>query len=360
MMRRIFSLFVYGAIAALAASQAHAGEAALLLEEPFGHFGVINPTGHAAVYLSDVCAETPTELRRCGPGESGAVLSRYHRIGGYDWLAVPLIPYLYAVDDPSEIPDSADLKLEATLRDRYRRAHLMALVPDDPVKDFPEGEWTQLIGAAYDRRIYGFAIETRQQQDDALIAGFNARANVGHFNLFFNNCANFAADILNFYYPHSIHRNFIADVGIMTPKQTARSLVKYSKRHSDLDSAAFLIPQVPGVIHRSTPVNGVVESLVKSKKYVLPLAYLHPAIVGTLVIAYLGNGRFQPDSHADIFDPAIDLKPGLTIEQNAEMAGSLTAFEMNLEPATTSFEERAKSATLGANDAAVGVIAAEK
>ena len=42
------------------------------------------------------------------------------------------------------------------------------------------------------------------------------------------------------------------------------------------------------------------------------------------------------------------------------MAGSLTAFEMNLEPATTSFEERAKSATLGANDAAVGVIAAEK
>jgi hypothetical protein len=29
---------------------------------------------------------------------------------------------------------------------------------------------------------------------------------------------------------------------------------------------------VPGSIARSTPVDGVIESLVKSKKYVLPLA----------------------------------------------------------------------------------------
>ena len=34
-------------------------------------------TGHAAVYLSGVCAETPLVLRRCGPGETGVVLSRY-------------------------------------------------------------------------------------------------------------------------------------------------------------------------------------------------------------------------------------------------------------------------------------------
>jgi len=38
-------------------------DAALLMEEPYGLFGGINPTGHAAIYLNNVCAETPTRLR---------------------------------------------------------------------------------------------------------------------------------------------------------------------------------------------------------------------------------------------------------------------------------------------------------
>ena len=61
-------------------------------------FGAFNPTGHAAVYLNHVCAETPTELRMCRTGEYGVVISRYHKIDGYDWIAIPLIPYLYAVN----------------------------------------------------------------------------------------------------------------------------------------------------------------------------------------------------------------------------------------------------------------------
>src|SRR5690348_9029656 len=67
----------------------------LFLDEPYGTFGGMNPTGHAAVYFSNICAARPTQLRRCNEGERGVVISRYHRVGGYDWLAVPLIPYLY-------------------------------------------------------------------------------------------------------------------------------------------------------------------------------------------------------------------------------------------------------------------------
>ena len=144
----------------------------------------MTPTGHAAIYLSDVCAESPTSLRPCMPGENGVVLSRYHHIDGYDWIAIPLIPYLYAVDDVSQIPARADLGLETRLRDRYRREHLMDLVPDDPKKEIPGGEWVQLIGSAYDRRIYGYAVATSREQDDALIADFNDRANKSHFNFF--------------------------------------------------------------------------------------------------------------------------------------------------------------------------------
>src|ERR1700753_3850385 len=103
--------------------RAHA-DAALLMEEPFGQFGAFNPTGHAAIYLNHVCAETPTKLRACRPGEAGAVISRYHKIDGYDWLAVPLVPYLYAVERVEDVPVTADAKLEASLRNQYRRDHL--------------------------------------------------------------------------------------------------------------------------------------------------------------------------------------------------------------------------------------------
>ena len=323
-------LLVFACMAALGCGWARA-DAALLLEEPFGDFGAMNPTGHAAVYLNRVCADTPTHLRPCREGEAGVVISRYHRIDGYDWLAIPLIPYLYAVDDPSQIPATATPRLELKLRDIYRRNHLEELVPDDPVHEIPRGEWVELVGASYDRRIWGFEVSTTADQDATLIREFNERKNISHFNLFFNNCANFSEKVLNFYYPHSIHRNFIADAGIMTPKQAAKSLVKYSRRHPGTEMHTFVIPQVPGTIPRSRPVDGVVESLVKSKKYVLPLAVLHPIVAGSLVVAYLGDGRFHPDPHAAVFNPEESMEPGEPAPSEAPSpAAELTAVQTTL------------------------------
>jgi len=315
-------LVFLGLVAMFASARAHAREAALLLEEPFGHFGGMTPTGHAAIYVSDVCAESPTELRPCLPGENGVVLSRYHHIDGYDWLAIPLIPYLYAVDDASQIPATANPGLETRLRDRYRREHLMALVPDDPKKEIPGGEWVQLVGSAYDRKIYGFAVETSKEQDDELIEEFNDGANKSHFNFFFKNCANFAENVMNYYYPHSIHRNFIADAGLMTPKQAARSLVKYEKKHADLETASFVIEQVPGTIPRSTPVDGVAEALLKSKRYVVPITILHPLVTAGIAVVYLGGGgRFHADKHATVFDPMTEARPGIPSENKPGSAG---------------------------------------
>lgn len=83
---------------AMMAVRSAGASVALLMEEPYGRFGAFNPTGHAAIYLDHVCAESLTQLRMCHDGEYGVVISRYHRVGGYDWVAVPLIPYLYAVN----------------------------------------------------------------------------------------------------------------------------------------------------------------------------------------------------------------------------------------------------------------------
>jgi len=66
-------------LAGLTSKSAHA-QATLLLEEPYSYDGTFAGTGHAAVYLSRICAETPSLLRRCGPGEPGVVISRYHHL----------------------------------------------------------------------------------------------------------------------------------------------------------------------------------------------------------------------------------------------------------------------------------------
>src|SRR5271168_4655837 len=110
----------------LAIAHAHA-DVTLLLEEPYSYDGAFAGTGHAAVYLSRVCAESPLVLRRCSPGEFGVVISRYDGIAGHDWIAIPLIPYLYAVDNPENVPLSADAKLVDFLRNRYRQNHLQSV-----------------------------------------------------------------------------------------------------------------------------------------------------------------------------------------------------------------------------------------
>jgi hypothetical protein len=120
----------------------------VLLEEPYSYDGALAGTGHSAVYLTRVCAASPTLLRRCEPGESGVVLSRYHRLSDYDWIAVPLLPYLYAVENPEDIPLFADAKIVASLRDHYRRNHLEAIAPDEPSGEAPEGNWYELVGSA--------------------------------------------------------------------------------------------------------------------------------------------------------------------------------------------------------------------
>lgn len=301
-MRRFFPI-VFAVTFALAGAVQAYGQAALLMEEPFGKFGRFNPTGHAAIYLARVCVETPVMLRQCDPGELGSVISRYHRVNGYDWIAMPLVPYLYAVDDVKEIPKTANRSLEAELRDAYRRQYLQDLIPDGPNGTMPKGEWIQLVGASYDRKIYGFQLPTTVEQDERLIEDFNTRRNTGRFNLLFHNCADFARTVINtYYYPHAMRRNWIADVGITTPKELVRSLQRTSRKRG-IPLQVFVIPQVPGSIPRSVRVDGVLEAFLK-RKYVVPVAVLQPVVAGSLALVYLADGRFSLPKNPAVLDVA--------------------------------------------------------
>lgn len=299
-MRRVFSKLVVMVLACVSIAGA---SATLLLEEPYGKMGVFTATGHAAVYLSGVCTDTPLVLRRCTPGETGIVLSRYDGVGGHDWVAIPLIPYLYAVERPQDVPLFANAKMAAFLRDRYRRKYLEDVAPDAKNGETPGGNWNQLVGSSYDRAIYGFEVETTPERDDALIRQYNASPNQSHFHLATNNCADFAKGVLNFYYPKSLHRSLIADVGITTPKQIAKMLTKFSARHPELKFSRLIISQVPGSMPRSTDVHGVVESFFKAKKYIVPSVVVSPIFAGCVAAVYVGTGagHFEPGRNAMVF-----------------------------------------------------------
>jgi hypothetical protein len=226
------------------------------------------------------------------------VLSRYDGISGYDWIAVPLIPYLYAVDRPEAIPLFADPKLVAFLRDQYRRDYLEALAPDRPDGGTPEGNWYELIGSSYDRTIYGFEIETSPEQDALLIDKLNRQPNRQRYNFVERNCADFVREVVDFYYPHALHRSLIGDLGVTTPKQSAKMMARYGHHHPELQSASFLIPQVPGTMRRSKPIRGVLESVMAAKKYMVPLVVLNPYLGGGLLVEYFGHRRFDPARNA--------------------------------------------------------------
>ena len=297
--------------------------ATLFLEEPYSYDGTFAGTGHAAVYLSGVCATSSVVLRPCLSGERGIVLSRYRGIGGYDWIAIPLIPYLYAVERPEDIPLFADKSLVAFLRDTYRRNHLETIVPDLPDGDTPGGAWYQLIGASYLRTIYAFEIETLKGQDDNLIRSLNGTSNHQRWKLVTANCADFIRQIFSFYYPQSVHRSIIGDLGVTTPKQLARTLSKYTRRHPDLQASRFVIPQVPGTIPRSKRVRGVFEVLLTSKKYMLPIFLFHPYASAIAVAVYVEHWHFNPAKSTPIMDSNDKLGNALTSTDRRVLQGQL-------------------------------------
>ena len=74
-------------------------------------------------------------------------------------------------------------------------------------------------------------------------------------------------------------------------------MVRYSKRHPDLQFSSFAITQIPGTAPRSSQVRSVLEALLKSKRYIVPLttlAVLHPALGGGLALAWVEDGHFNP------------------------------------------------------------------
>jgi hypothetical protein len=292
------------------AAQAHA-RMALIVGEPFGSFGTMMPVGHASIYLENLCVETAVRLRPCGPGELGAVISRYHdlRRPGLDWLAFPLPVFLYGTEDLTQVPQSVTAAQEADIRERYRQGHLALYAPDHRNKrgDLvppPYGDWDEGIGAAFDRRLLIYSFQTTPAQDEAALHWVNDRPNKRSYTLGRHNCADFAADLLRLALPREdLRRNVPADFDMTTPKTLAREVDAYGQSHPELNLQVYEVPQISGTLRRSRPIRGAAETFVKTKRYVAALAVLQPELLFADWVLYEKRGRWRPGEDAVVVGP---------------------------------------------------------
>jgi hypothetical protein len=296
------------ALALLCAATTGTAQASLtvLVGEPFGNFGTMMPVGHTAIYLDRVCADGPLKLRMCGEGEpAGVVVARYHAIGQYDWLASPVLEFLYAVERPQDVPRYVTADQVWEMRQTYRRRYLLDIVPDGTERSGALSEWWESAGVAYNRRLWGYQIQTTEEQDQRFVAMMNSGANLHLYRLRKTNCANFAADVVNFYFPGLVPRgDYVADFGLMTPKQVARCVATYGAKHPEAGLRVLEIPQVPGTLRRSRPVRGGAEAGLKTKRYLFTLLLIQPEVPVALTFLYLKHGRWDISKGATLTEPA--------------------------------------------------------
>jgi hypothetical protein len=268
-------------------------DVSFFLQEAIGLAAKWNSAGHASVHLSNVCTDNYTRLRPCQSGERGVVLSSFRELGAeenYEWVAMPLLPFLYGVEEEGNLPIYVNAEILATLRERYRRDRLRDLVPVANT-----GYWQHLVGAALERDIYAFTVKTTAEQDAAFIAAFNRAPNVNHFRQFTNNCTDFAANVLHQYYPNSARRDWLNDFGTITPQAVARSFAKYAKKHPALELRVTKYAQAHGTLKRSQDARKLTQEALTSPKYLAPLLLWQPYLAAGFAGSYFLLGRFNPD-----------------------------------------------------------------
>jgi hypothetical protein len=257
----------------------------------------ITGSGHSAIYLSRICPETPVKMRLCRPDEPGSVISNYTTLGEdqrFEWNVIPLNMFIYGVADPKDRPLFASWKIKHLMEDDYRSQALGAYCETQSCQTSNKAEWREMVGATSERTFYILVASTSLQQDKALIEKFNSGPNVNHFNAATRNCADFAKDIINEYFPHAAHRDILNDFGATSPKTVARTFAHYADHRPEIRYYVLHFAQLPGTIKRSTPAREGTEQLYRAKRLAVPLAVIDWHMVPPAAMAYLFTGKFDP------------------------------------------------------------------
>jgi hypothetical protein len=252
-------------------------------------------SGHALVYLSGVCAETAVRARLCRPEENGSVVTQYPQFrenGDYGWNIVPVELYLEGSVRPGErmLYGSRSVKdtLAAKAKDGFFDEVCSGACPQ-----YAHSYWKDLVGATISRDVFVYAVKTTPEQDTATVAWLNRRENVDDYNGITNNCAVFSRDLINSVFPHSVHRDVLNDLGMMSPKSAARSFTRWARRQPALGFYAMHFSQKPGSVPRSGTASSGTETAIHMKKYLIAAALIGDhEVAGSFFVAYFLTGRF--------------------------------------------------------------------
>lgn len=257
---------------------------------------VYTHAGHSLVYLSGVCAASPIRARLCGAGEQGSIVTTYpdfRETRAYGWNLVPLSLYLRG----SMTPDSRLLYgsrgVKEALEARARDGFFQDVCGDGHCPQVAHSFWRDLVAANVVRDIFIFAVHTTRAQDQAVVDWLNGDPNVNHYNGFTNNCAVFTRSLVNLIFPHSVHRDFPNDLGMMAPKAAARSFTHWALKRPELGFYSMHFAQPPGDLPRSGLAQSGTETAIHMKKYLIPAALIGDhEVAGSFFVAYFLTGRF--------------------------------------------------------------------
>jgi hypothetical protein len=252
--------------------------------------------GHAMVYLSNVCAESPIRARLCAPGEQGSVVSIYpnfHEEKPYAWNILPLSIYLEGSADPSERLLYGSHVLKQALAQNVRLGFLSSVCAGACPPE-ARGYWRDLVAATIERDVFIYAVKTTPAQDEAAVKWINAQPNVNHYNGITHNCAMYVRSLVNAIFPHAVHRDYLNDLGMMSPKAAARSFAHWAGKRPNLGFYCLHFPQKPGSVRRTNMASSGTEAAIHIKKYLIPAALIGDhEVAGSFFVAYFLTGRFN-------------------------------------------------------------------
>jgi hypothetical protein len=252
--------------------------------------------GHALVYLSGVCPDSPIRARLCQPGEQGSVVTTYsnfHEAQPYSWNILSLSIYLQGSPNPDSRLLYASTYVKEALEDHARENSLQPVCTGDSCPPLPHSAWRNVVAVTAHRDVFVYAVHTTPAQDQLVVDYLNQKPNTNHYNGFFNNCANFTSNLLNLLFPHSTHRDLLNDVGMMGPKSAARSFSRWALRRPKLGFYSMHFAQQPGEFPRSNVARSGTETVIHMKKYLIPMILFGRWELNTSIFAsYILTGRF--------------------------------------------------------------------
>ncbi|HMH15939.1 MAG TPA: hypothetical protein VK578_22765 [Edaphobacter sp.] len=257
---------------------------------------VYTHAGHSLVYLSGVCAASPIRARLCEEGEQGSVVTTYpdfRETQAYAWNLVPLSLYLHGSLTPGDRLLYGSRLIKDALEVHAREGFLQEVCGEGHCPQIQHSFWRDLVDANAMRDIFIFAVHTTREQDQAAVDWLNYEPNVNHYNGFTNNCAVFTRSLVNLIFPHSVHRDFPNDLGMMGPKAAARSFTHWAKKRPELGFYSMHFAQQPGDLPRSAVAQSGTETAIHMKKYLIPAALIGDhEVAGSFFVAYFLTGRF--------------------------------------------------------------------